>query len=160
MYLRAFWASRDHLCAWCREAVGTAALAALPAVAPLPDGLSERLTTLIHHPHDYPRDAWDETLRRHGGAAGVVRLLAAGLSSRQGVRQFEGRRRGDLLAGVCVTTPGTSATYELVDRRGAVWTVRAAAGGVVRKRRAWAWERAGEERVAQLLPRILELSAR
>lgn len=159
-YLRAFWADAAALCAWCREAAGSAALAALPPVAPLPSGVLERLTYLLLHPHDYPREVWDETVRRHGGPAGVLSLVAPRVAERRPAQEFDGRKKGDLLAGVSVGgCSGTQATREVLDRAGGVWTVRPLGTGVMRKRRAWAWEPVAQERVAQLLPRILEMAA-
>lgn len=158
-YLRAFWADPAPLCTWCREAAGVAALAALPPVPPLPGGVIERLTVLLRHPHDYPGDVWEQTVQRHGGPDAVIRLLAARLPARKPAREFAGRRKGDVLAGVSIGGPGTQEAYEVVDAAGTVWTVRPLGPGVMRKRRAWVWERAPEARVAQLLPRILELAA-
>lgn len=159
-YLRAFWANAAALCAWCREAAGTTALAALLPVAPLPSGVLERLTFLLRHPHDYPREAWDETVRQHGGSAAVLRLAAPRVAERKSGQEFDGRRKGELLAGVSVGgCSGTQTTYEVLDRAGGVWTVRPLGSGIMRKRRAWAWEPVAEERVAQLLPRILEMAA-
>lgn len=158
-YLRAFWASAAPLCTWCREAAGAAALDALPPVAPLPGGVLERLTVLLRHPHDYPGDAWEQTVRQHGGPAAVVRLAAPCLLQRRPAKEFEGRNKGDFLTGVSVGGAGAQTTYELLDAGGAVWTVRPLGAGVRRKRRAWVWDRASEERVGQLLPRILELAA-
>ncbi len=158
-YLHGFWANAGPLCTWCREAAGAGALAALSPVAPLPGGALERLAVLLRHPHDYPRGAWEETVHQHGGACAVVRSLARSLYLRKQAQHFEGRKNGDVLTGVSVGRPTTQATYELVDGAGAVWTVRPLGNGMMRKRRAWAWEPTPEERVAQLLPRIVELAA-
>lgn len=157
-YLRGFWANSEPLCAWCREAAGTTALAALPPVAPLPAGALERLGWLLRHPHDYPTDAWEQTVRQNGGSAAVLRLLAPRLA-RKKAHEFEGRRRGEFLAGVSVGgCTSVADSYEVIDRGGAVWMVRPLGTGVMRKRRAWTWERACDERVAQLLPRLVELA--
>ncbi|MGI8684221.1 MAG: hypothetical protein ACR2MO_03850 [Acidimicrobiales bacterium] len=159
-YLRAFWANAAPLCSWCREASATAALAAMAPVAPLPVGALECLAFLLRHPHDYPRDAWDQTVRQHGGQAAVLRLLAPRVCDRKLSQEFEGRKKGDFLAGVSVGgCSGRQTTYEVLDRSGAVWTVRPLESVLVRKRRAWAWEATAGERVAQLLPRIVELAA-
>lgn len=159
-YLRGFWANSAPLCSWCREAEGMAALARLEPVAALPDGVLERLAVLLKHPHDYPRDAWEQTVRRHGGPEAVLRLLAPRVSERKSAQEFEGRRKGEYLTGVSVGgCYGTQATYEVMDPAGGVWTVRLLGNGVIRKRRAWSWERTPEDRVAQLLPRILELAS-
>lgn len=159
-YLRGFWASSAPLCTWCREAAGESALAALAPVAALPDGLLDRLAALQRHPHDHPADAWPQTVQRYGGTAAVVRSLAPALATRRPAQEFEGRRRGDVLVGTPVGPVGIRGVYELVDAVGTVWTVRPLSSGLVRKRRAWAWERAPEERVAELLARIVELAAR
>lgn len=157
-YLRGFWADAAPLCAWCREAAGTTALAALPPVAPLPAGAVDRLAWLLRHPHDYPADAWEQTVRQNGGSAAVLRLLAPTVARRKVAQEFEGRRSGEFLAGVSIGgCTGAEAAYEVLDTSGSVWTVRSISAGVVRKRRVWSWERAGEERVAQLLPRVVEL---
>ena len=157
-YLRGFWADAAPLCAWCREAAGTTALAALPPVAPLPAGAVDRLAWLLRHPHDYPADAWEQTVRQNGGSAAVLRLLAPTVARRKVAQEFEGRRSGEFLAGVSIGgCAGAEAAYEVLDRSGSVWKVRSVSAGVVRKRRVWSWERACEERVAQLLPRVVEL---
>ena len=157
-YLRGFWAGAAPMCAWCRERSAEAAVAALPAVAPLPADTVERLTELLRHPHDYPGDVWAQTVGQHGGPAGIARLLGPRLTARREAVSFEGRR-GEQLAGVSVGMPGTDGTLQVIDRAGAVWAVRPLVCGVVRKRRAWTWERAPEEGLARLLPRMLELAA-
>lgn len=157
-YLRAFKSNPSALCAWCREAAGVAALATLPPVPPLPDDVLQRLTVLARHPHDYPKDAWHQTVQAHGGAAAVVRLLGPRVVPRRPAQEFQGRTRRDFLLGVSVggsATLGTS-ELELLDRAGVVWTVRPLGKAPLRKHRAWAWERASDERVAQLLPGLLE----
>ncbi|HEX2698617.1 MAG TPA: hypothetical protein VHM89_00230 [Acidimicrobiales bacterium] len=160
-YLRAFWADAAPLCAWCRESSGTAAVAALPPVAALPGGALECLGFLLHHPHDYPREAWDQTVRQHGGPVAVLRLLAPRVFQRKAAQSFEGRRKGEHLAGVSVGgCSGTQSTYEILDDGGNVWTVRPMVGGVLRKHRAWMWEPVDDDRVIQLLPRIVELAGR
>ena len=158
-YLRGFWADAAPLCAWCREAAGATALATLPPVAPLPAGAVDRLAWLLRYPHDYPADAWEQTVRQNGGSAAVLRLLAPTVARRKVAQEFEGRRSGEFLAGVSIGgCSGAEAAYEVLDRSGSVWTVRSVSAGMVRKRRVWSWERACEERVAQLLPRVVELA--
>lgn len=157
-YLRGFWANAAPLCAWCREAAGTSALAALPPAQALPDGALERLRFLLRHPHDYPTDAWEETIRQNGGPTAVMRLLAPEVVARKPAQEFDGRRKGEVLVGVSVGGCDATAAYEVIDRGGAVWTVRSLAAGLMRKRRVWAWERACDERVLQLLPRLVELA--
>ena len=157
-YLRGFRASAAPMCAWCRERAAEAAVAALPPVAPLPADTVQRLAVLVRHPHDYPNDAWGETLRRHGGPAGVARLLAPRVLACRPAVSFEGRR-GEVLAGVSLGSAGANGTLQVVDRAGSVWAVQPLVTGLVRKRRAWSWERAPEEGVARLLPRLLELAA-
>lgn len=159
-YLQAFWAGAAPRCSWCREAAGAAALDRLPPVAPLPGDVLERLAVLRRNPHDYPRDAWEQTVRRNGGSAAVARLLAARVSTRRSPQEFDGRRKGETLAGVSVGgCSGTDAVYEVMDRAGAVWTVRPLGTGLLRKRRAWSWEQTPEDRLARLLPGILELAS-
>lgn len=159
-YLRAFWASSQPLCTWCREGAGVAALAALLPVAPLPGDLLERLTVLLRYPHDYPGDCWAQTVQEQGGAAAVLRLLGPQLCRRRSPQEFDGRRKGDVLAGVSVGWAGTLGTYEVVDGGGTLWVVRPMSSLLVRNRRVWSWQRAPEERVDELLPRIVELSRR
>ncbi|MGH9151978.1 MAG: hypothetical protein ACRD03_06205 [Acidimicrobiales bacterium] len=159
-YLRAFRASASPLCMWCREAAGVAALAALPPVAALPTGAIERLAVLLRHPHDYPSDSWEQTIRQQGGVTAVLQMIAPRLPQQKSPREFEGRKKGEVLIGVSLSRPGTDPTYEVIDGAGAVWTVRGSASRVMRKRQGWTWEPTPEERVAQLLPRILELAAR
>lgn len=157
-YVRAFWAGVGARCAWCREAAGIEALAALPPVPPLPSEVVERLAVLLRSPHDYPSDAWDQTVRQHGGVSAVAGLLAGNVHRRRPEQAFGGRR-GEVLAGVSVGRPGTEA-LEVMDRSGVVWVVRPLGVGVVRKRRAFAWERAGDDHVARLLPHLVELAGR
>lgn len=157
-YLQGYRSSVAPMCAWCRESAAEAAVAALPPVAPLPADTVQRLTLLVRRPHDYPNDAWAETLRRHGGPAGVARLLAPRLLARRPSVSFEGRR-GEVLAGVSVGAFSASGTLQVVDRSGSVWAVQPLVTGLVRKRRAWSWEPAPEEGVARLLPRLLELAS-
>lgn len=157
-YLRAFWANAAPLCSWCRETAGVAALAALPPVAPLPRGVLERLTVLLRHPHDYPGDAWEQTVQQQGGPSSVLRQLAPRLSQRKPAQEWEGRKNGEVLTGVSVGTPGAEGGYEVMDAGGTVWKVRPLGSGMMRKRRAWAWERVPDDRVARLLPRILDLA--
>jgi len=138
----------------------TAALAAMEPVAPLPGGTLECLSFLLRHPHDYPRDAWEQTVRHHGGQAAVLRLVAPHVCERRSSQEFEGRRKGEFLAGVSVGgCTGAQTTHEVLDRNGSVWTVRLLTGVLVRKRRAWAWKPTDGGRVAQLLPRIVELAS-
>ena len=159
-YLRAFWADAAPRCAWCREASGTAAMAALPPVAPLPGGALECLAFLLRHPHDYPKDTWEQTVRRHGGAAAVLRMLPSRVLERKVPQEFAGRRRGEHLSGVSVGGfSGTQTTYEVLDHTGTLWTVRPLSGAMLRKHRAWAWKPTDDDRVAQLLPRIVEMAA-
>lgn len=157
-YVQGFRAGAGELCAWCREAAAEAAVAALPPVAPLPTDTVQRLAVLVRRPHDYPDGAWAETLRRHGGPAGVARLLAPRLLASRPSVSFEGRR-GEVLAGVSVGSFTGDGTLQVVDRAGSVWAVQPLVTGVVRKRRAWAWAPAPEAGVARLLPRLLELAA-
>ncbi|HET7488364.1 MAG TPA: hypothetical protein VFJ85_10580 [Acidimicrobiales bacterium] len=157
-YMRGFWAHPGARCAWCRQQAGVDAMAALPPVEPLPPGVVERLTVLLRSPHDYPSDAWEQTIRQHGGVTAVAELLAGGVHSRKPAQAFDGRK-GEVLAGVSVGSPGAEA-FEVMDRLGVVWVVRPLGVGLVRKRKAWAWERAGDDEVARLLPRIVELAAR
>lgn len=159
-YLRAFWANHAPLCSWCRETAANGALAAMEPVAPLPAGVVECLAFLLRHPHDYPRDTWDEIVRRNGGTPAVLRLLAPRVCGRKSSQGFEGRRKGEFLSGVSVGgCSGEQTTYEVLDGSGSVWTVRPLTGVLVRKRRAWSWEPTPADRVAQLLPRIVELAA-
>lgn len=155
-YLRAFKSNPSPLCAWCREAAGVEALAALPPVPPLPGDVLQRLTVLLRHPHDYPKDAWHQTVRAHGGAAAVVRLLGPRVVPRRPAQELQGRTRRDVLVGVSVGGSATPGTSELLDHSGVVWTVRPLGKAPLRKHRAWVWERAADERVAQLLPGLLE----
>ena len=155
-YLRAFRSNPSALCAWCREAAGVAALSALPPVPPLPDDVLQRLAVLLRHPHDYPKEAWRQSVQAHGGAAAVVRLLGPRVVPRRPAQEFQGRTRRDFLVGVSVGGSATPGTSELLDRSGVVWTVRPLGKAPLRKHRAWAWERASDERVAQLLPGLLE----
>ena len=157
-YLQGYRASATPMCAWCRETAAEATVAALPPVAPLPADAVQRLTLLVRHPHDYPNDAWAETLRRHGGAAGVARLLAPRVLANRPSVSFEGRR-GEVLAGVSVGSFNARGTLQVVDRAGSVWAVQPLVSGLVRKRRAWSWEPAPEEGVARLLPRLLEIAS-
>ena len=158
-YLRGFWASGAALCAWCREGAGAAALAALAPVAALPGGVLERLAVLLRHPHDYAGDEWERTVIQHGGPASVLHLVAPQLCRRKPMQEFGGRRKGEVLVGISVGSPGTQGIHEVMDDVGAVWSVRPLGTGVMRKRRAWSWERAPDDRVAQLLPRIVDLAA-
>ncbi len=159
-YLQAFWANPAPLCSWCREGSASAAVAALTPVAPLPAGALASLALLLRHPHDYPRDAWQQTVLHHGGQAALLRLLAPRVCERKSSQEFEGRRKGEFLVGVSVGgCTGVQTTYEVLERSGGVWTVRPLGGVLVRKRRAWAWEATDSERVALLLPRIVELAA-
>lgn len=156
-YLRAFSAGATPRCAWCRAQAGEAAVAALRPAPALPADVVERLRELLRHPHDHPREAWDTTVRDHGGAAVVVRLLGPRLSGGQLNAEFRGRRRHELLAGVAITRAGWRGACEVVDGAGSVWSVRPVEG-VGRRRRAWTWEPVSETRVAMLLPRIVELA--
>ncbi|MGH9164506.1 MAG: hypothetical protein ACRDZW_03195, partial [Acidimicrobiales bacterium] len=70
---------------------------------------------------------------------------------------FAGRKRGQVLTGVAVGRNGTHPSFEVVDAAGAVWTVRPFISRVTSRRQGWTWEPTEEERVVQLLPRLLEL---
>ena len=163
------WSERQHTayvfassaggatrCVWCREAAADAAVAALAPSTALPADVVARLGTLLRRPHEHPRGAWDSTVRAHGGPLAVARLLGPRLSQRRPAMEFDGRRRGEVLAGVSVFRDGRR-RCEVVDATGLVWAVRAVDAGVVRRRQAWAWAPVPEERVAQLLPRLVEL---
>lgn len=156
-FLGGFWAKDVPLCPSCREVAGIAAVAALPPVAPLPQDAVERLLVLLGQSYEYPLDAWDRTVREHGGAAAVVRLAAPRLFSCRTQQRFKGRRAGDVLAGVLVACSRTEVKHHLIDHDGEVWTVRPISAGVVRKRRSWAWERKPHDEIVLLLPRILEM---
>lgn len=158
VYLRAFWADAAPLCTWCREEAGRAAVAALPPVPPLPHDVVERLGVLLRRPHDYPGDAWSTTVRDAGGAAAILRRLTPTLWRRRTAQEFPGRRRGEALVGVAIAPAGTRSVYELVDGAGVAWTVRPLGPGVVRKRRAWAWERTADARLDCLLAGLVELA--
>ena len=155
-YLRAFWAFAGPRCAWCREEAGRSAVALLAPVTPLPDEVLARLSVLLDHPHDYPPGEWDRTVRRHGGAARVLRLLAPLLLQLKEPLRFEGRHRGQVLVGVTVGGPGAAGTCEVVDAAGTVWTVRLLPEKPLRRWRAWEWEKASPARVGQLLPHIVD----
>ena len=159
VYVRAFSGGATPRCAWCRAQAGDAAVAALGPVAPLPADAVERLRELARRPHDHPGDAWDASVRRLGGAAAVVRLLAPGLAQHRPTVEFDGCRRGEVLAGVAITRSGGRGACEVVDGDGCVWAVRTVDAGVVRRRQAWAWDRVPEERVAAVLARIVELGS-
>lgn len=159
VYVRAFSGGATPRCAWCRAQAGDAAVAALGPVAPLPADAVERLRELARRPHDHPGDAWDASVRRLGGPAAVVRLLAPKLVQRRPTVEFDGRRRGEVLAGVAITRSGPRGACEVVDGAGGVWSVRTVDAGVVRRRQAWAWDRVPEERVAAVLGRIVELAS-
>lgn len=157
-YLRGFWGNTAPLCAWCRETAGNAAVGRLAPVAELPADVIERLLVLLRRPYDYPSNAWERTVQEHGGAAAVLRVVAPLLTKRKAPQTFEGRRSGEYLTGVSLGTLTGRKVYEVVDRDGAVWTVRPLSAGLVRKRRAWAWEPIIEPRVTALLPRVMELA--
>lgn len=157
-YVRAFSGGPSPRCTWCREAAGDAAVAALGPTAPLPADVLERLRALLARPHDHPRDAWDSTVRRHGGPAAVARLLAPRVARSGSVVEFGGRR-GEVLAGVSVGRSDGRSGCEVLDPHGSVWSVRVLGAGLVRRRPAWVWAPVPEERLAELLPRIVELAA-
>lgn len=156
-YLRGFWANGEPLCAWCRELAGTAAVATLAPVPPLPADVGARLAVLLRQPHDHPADAWAETVRAHGGPARVATLLAPRVVARHRAQVFEGRRRSLVLIGVALTLPRRESGCEVVDGSGVVWSVRPASPGLSR-RRAWSWEPAAAARVAALLPTLVDLA--
>ena len=159
-YLRAFWAGAGPKCSWCREELGRAAIAALPPVPPLPNDVVDRLGLLLRRRHDYPADAWSATVSASGGPAALVRRLAPELFRRKPAQEFAGRRKGDVLVGVAIGPPATNAVYEVVDRAGVAWTVRLLDEGMVRKRRAWAWERTDDARLERLLAGVVEQARR
>jgi hypothetical protein len=156
-YLRGFWANGEPLCAWCRELAGTAAVATLAPVPPLPSDVAARLAVLRRHPHDYPADAWPDAIRRQGGPAQVAAVLAARLMARHRVQTFEGRRRGQALTGVPLGVPRRDIGFEVVDSSGTVWLVRAQSPGLS-KRRVWSWEPAAGHRVEAVLPALVDLA--
>ena len=159
VYLRAFWHDAEPRCTWCREEAGRAAVGSLPPVPPLPEDPVERLAVLLRHPHDYPGDAWSTSVQACGGAAAVVRRLAPSLRARKPTQEFPGRRKGEVLVGVAIAPAGAQRVYEVVDGAGVAWTVRPLGSGVVRKRRAWTWERTEEARLDGLLAGVVEHAA-
>ena len=159
MYLRAFWHDAEPRCTWCRDDAGRAAVASLPTVPALPEDPVERLAVLLRHPHDYPGDAWPTAVRACGGAAAVVRRLAPSLRERKPTQEFPGRRKGEVLVGVAIAPAGAQRVYEIVDGAGVAWTVRPLGSGLLRKRRAWTWERADDPRLESLLAGVVEHAA-